>query len=523
MKKIKLTGFIILTFITFSCVNELDTEPKVELSLNELLQQDPEAINGIMSKLYGSFALSGPNGAGSSDISDDPGESPFLRGILNLQDFTADAMKNRWGDDGLDQLTTTSQWDSNNKFFRYLYNRVYYTVPQCNNLLAILNNVDIPNKDQTLSEVRFLRSLAYYYMIDCFGKGVLLTENDLGTTTPLPQSTRLELFNFVESELLDIENKISLNNDYGKANRSAVRMLLAKLYLNAEVYTGTSRWNDSYLYSGKVISEGGYNLESNFRKNFSSDNNTSSEIIYPLIADALDSQSYGNTTYIINGSLNSANMSLNDYGALQGWAGHRSSKAWYGLFGDLNTTTDVRGQLFWQTGQTYEMTDYKEWSNGYPSIKFTNLNSDGTGISTDFSSTDFPLFRLADAYLMNVEAQIRKDGSANSQSLGYINLIRNRANATPITSLPPSGYTSHVLGTSDALCYVLDERARELNFEGHRRSDLIRYNAFSGSNYIWPWKGGVVGGTSIPNTYKLFPIPATALDANPNLTQNPGY
>src|SRR5690606_9491864 len=115
------------------CTKDLDTQPQVELTLEDLLESDPNAIGGILSRLYASFALSGPDGPGSSDIDDDAGESPFLRGIINLQDFTADGMKNRWGDDGLDQLTTTSDWDENNKFFRYLYNRIYYTIPQANN------------------------------------------------------------------------------------------------------------------------------------------------------------------------------------------------------------------------------------------------------------------------------------------------------------------------------------------------------------------------------------------------------
>ncbi|MFI0491948.1 MAG: RagB/SusD family nutrient uptake outer membrane protein, partial [Flavobacterium sp.] len=144
------------------CTNDLNTQPKVEITLEQLLAKDPNAITGLLSKMYGAFALSGPNGPGSSDISDDPGESPFLRGILNLQDFSADGMKNLWGDNGLDQLTTTTNWDNNNKFFRYLYNRVYYTVPQCNNLISVLKSVNIANKDQYSSELRFLRSLAYY-------------------------------------------------------------------------------------------------------------------------------------------------------------------------------------------------------------------------------------------------------------------------------------------------------------------------------------------------------------------------
>ena len=328
MKKIKLFSLSIFLLAGLAaCTDDLNTEPIVELSLEQLLQKDPNAITGIMSKLYGSFALSGPNGPGSSDISDDPGESPFLRGIINLQEMTADGMKNRWGDNGLDQLTTTSNWDENNKFFRYLYNRAYYTIPQCNNLLLILQNVEVENEQQIEGEIRFLRSLAYYYLIDCFGKGVLATEENFGTSTPLPEASRLELFNYVESELLAIESALPMTNSYGRADKSVARMLLAKLYLNAEVYTGTAKYSEALTYTKKVIDEGGYTLSPNFGSNFSGDNNTSNEIIYPLIADPLVSQSYGNTTYIVNGSLSSATMTLSSYGATDGWAGHRATKA----------------------------------------------------------------------------------------------------------------------------------------------------------------------------------------------------
>jgi len=513
MKRIKLFGIGIFLLAGISaCTDDLNTEPKVELSLEQLLQQDPNAIEGIMSKLYGSFALSGPKGPGSSDISDDPGESPFLRGIINLQDFTADGMKNRWGDDGLDQLTTTSNWDENNKFFRYLYNRAYYTIPQCNNLINILGSVDVANEEQVLSEIRFLRSLSYYYLIDCFGKGVLATENNFGETNPLPEASRLELFNYVESELLAIENTLPNTNSYGRANKSVARMLLAKLYLNAEVYTGTQRYTEALTYTKKVIDEGGYTLAPSFVSMFSGDNNTSTEVIYPLIADPLVSQSFGNTTYIVNGSLNSATMTLSSYGATEGWGGHRATKAWYGLFGSLGTSTDDRAQLFWTAGHTYEMTDYKEWTNGYPSIKFRNSNFIGGTTPTSFSGTDFPLFRLADAYLMYAECVVRgATGGSISQAVDYVNAVRERSNASIITA------------GDLTLNFLIDERGRELNLEGHRRSDLIRFGMFTGGSYLWPWKGNALNGTSIPSTYKLFPIPVQALQANSNLTQNPGY
>ncbi|MDY0779484.1 RagB/SusD family nutrient uptake outer membrane protein [Tenacibaculum sp. IB213877] len=527
MKKIFYISFLTIILFSFSsCLNDLNTKPEVELSLEELLQQDPNAISGIVSRLYASFALSSVTGPDNSDIDDNAGESPFLRGIVNLQDFTADGMKNRWGDDGLDQLTTTSNWDENNKFFRYLYNRIYYTIPQANNLLAILKIVSVEDQDNITSEVRFLRALAYYYLIDAFGKGVLATEDNLGSSEPLPEATRIELFNFVETELLAIENKIADTNGYGRANKAVVRMLLAKLYLNAKVYTGIERFEEAGAYTKKVIDEGGYTLATNYVSIFSGDNETSTEIIFPLIADAITSQSYGNTTYIINGSLSVDTMTPEDFHSKQGWTGHRATKAWYGLYeggissGDeLRNAVDERAQLFWigkdeddNDIHNFEMTDYKEWTDGYPSIKFRNTNFNGTSVATDFSSTDFPLFRLADAYLMYAECALRGSSATDlATALGYVNSIRTRSNATTISQ------------NELTLDFILDERARELNLEGHRRSDLIRFEKFTGASYLWPWKGNTVNGTAIPETYKLFPIPLTALGANPNLKQNPGY
>lgn len=520
MKNLKVKVFVLtLVGILFSsCLNDLDTKPKVELTLEQLLAKDPNAVEGLLSKMYGAFALSGPNGPGSSDISGpDPGETAFLRGIINLQDFTADGMKNRWGDDGLDQLTTTSLWNGNNKFFTYLYDRVYYVIPQTSNIIKILNTgVDVPNEQQYVSELRFLRSLAYYYLVDCFGKGVLVNDSNYGAINALPQSSRTEIFEFIERELLAIEATIGQTTTYGRASKPAVQMLLAKLYMNAEVYTGTPRWNDAAIFTNKVITQGGYSLNPNFVANFSGDNSTSQEIIFPLLADPLTSQSFGNTTYIVNGSLSTATMTPSNYGTNQNWAGHRATKAWFGLFGNsagaLAVSPDTRAQLFWTTGHTFEMTNYKEWTNGYPSIKFRNLNFTGPATATDFSGTDFPLFRLADAYLMYAECALRgATGATASKGLTYVNNIRTRAGAATITQVELT------------LDFILDERARELNLEGHRRSDLIRFGKFSGGTYLWPWKGGVVGGTSISSNYNLFPIPATALQANPNLRQNPGY
>jgi starch-binding outer membrane protein, SusD/RagB family len=518
MKTIKNKSIWTVLFATSilmtSCLSELNVEPVIENTFENLIAKDPNAAKGILAKLYASYTLAGNEGPDKSElVGNDPGESPFLRGIFNLQELTTDMAKNRWGDDGLDQLTTNTRWDENNKFFRYTYNRIYFTVAQCNNYINVLNSVSVADKDSYIAETKFLRALAYFYLIDFYGKGALVTEADFGSPEVKAESSRKEIFDYVVTDLKSIEEKIPLKNEYGRANRSAVRMLLAKLYLNAEIYTGQKNYEEALTYAKKVIDEGGYTLADSYLSIFSGDNNTSTEIIFPLVCDAQTSQSYGNTTYITNGSSSSETMTVSDFGlAERGWGGHRTTKGLYGLFGNLTTSPDQRSKLFFTRGHNFEMEDYKTWTDGYPSTKFRNANFRGTSIVTVFSNTDFPLFRISDAYLMYAEAVLRGATSGTAaQALTYVNAIRTKRSATSITA-------------SDlTLNFLLDERGRELSFEGHRRTDLIRFGRFTGGSYLWPWKGGVAAGTTIPDTYKLFPVPLTALQANIKLSQNPGY
>jgi hypothetical protein len=122
------------------------------------------------------------------------------------------------------------------------------------------------------------------------------------------------------------------------------------------------------------------------------------------------------------------------------------------------------------------------------------------------------LFRLADVYLMYTELAAKGvAGASTTTAASYVNVLRTRAIATKVTSVD---ITSQ---------FVLNERAKELYWEGHRRQDLIRFGKFAGGSYIWEWKGNVQPGTSIDDKYKLFPIPQSEINSNPNLTQNPGY
>ncbi|TNE53920.1 MAG: RagB/SusD family nutrient uptake outer membrane protein [Bacteroidetes bacterium] len=175
-----------------------------------------------------------------------------------------------------------------------------------------------------------------------------------------------------------------------------------------------------------------------------------------------------------------------------------------------------RRALFHTDGQSLEISDVAIFTEGYAITKFSNMRSDGTpGSNLTWVDTDFPMFRIEDAYLMYAEA-IRRGGAGGDINLALelVNKIRERAYA---------GTAGNVTLDDMDLDFILDERARELYWEGHRRTDLIRFGKFSETDYLWPWKGNSATGESRPSFYDVFPIPASDIGANPNLTQNPGY
>jgi hypothetical protein len=174
---------------------------------------------------------------------------------------------------------------------------------------------------------------------------------------------------------------------------------------------------------------------------------------------------------------------------------------------------DTRGR-FHIAGQNIDITDVTLFTDGYAIRKFSNVKSDGTnGSDTNFPDTDFPMFRLADVLLMASESLLRTNGDRNL-ALNYFNQVRNR------------GYGGTGGGITDGqltLQMLLDERARELYWECHRRTDLVRFGQFSQTDYRWAWKGGVPEGRSVEAYRDVYPIPAADLGANPKLEQNTGY
>jgi hypothetical protein len=365
------------------------------------------------------------------------------------------------------------------------------------------------------AEARFLRALSYYHALDLFGNVPFVTEEDpIGAFLP-EQISRADLFNYVESELLALENELidARQNEYGRADKAAAWMVLAHLYLNAEVYIGQPKYTECLTYAKKVM-DAGYSLQGEYEELFMADNHTSPEIIFPIISDGLNAKSWGATTFIIHAAVG-GNMSPGDFGIDGGWGGTRTTSAFVEKFSDPSGNTDKRA-MFFTDGQSLQINDISLFTDGYAITKWKNVTSGGAqGSNATHTDTDFPLFRLADAYLMYAEAVLRGGtGGDVTTAVAYINELRERA----------YGNTSGNITTNDlTLSFILDERARELYWECHRRSDLIRYGLFTGGEYLWPWKGKVKEGIATDNRYNLFPLPSADTGANPNLVQNPGY
>jgi hypothetical protein len=203
-------------------------------------------------------------------------------------------------------------------------------------------------------------------------------------------------------------------------------------------------------------------------------------------------------------------MSAATYGIDYCWGGYRMKQQLYGLFG----AGDGRASFFWTTGQQVNVDNIGDYSHGIAAPKFTNkTSSGGNAQQTTMVDTDFPIFRLSDAYLIYAEANIRGGGGSGANALTYLNQIRERA----------YGNTSADFAALPVVDSILAERGRELMLEASRRTDLVRFGRFSTGSYLWAWKGGVVGGQALPTGRDLYPLPGNELIANPNLQQNPGY
>ncbi len=505
-----------------SCNKDLNRTPS-DAQTAEQVYSTPEGYKLVFAKVYGSFALTGNGDAGSGDIQGiNAGASDFFRLFWEAQELPTDEAVIAWGDAGIQDFHNMN-WSASNPFLTGLYYRSLYQITLANDFIRQssdtklssrgISGSDADNIRRYKAEARFLRAYQYWVLMDLYGNPAFPTDSvEIGTIPH--QIKRADLFIYIESELKSIDGQLApaKSNEYGRAGQAAEWALLARMYLNAGVYTGTPRYTDAITYAKKVI-DAGYTLVDHYNWLMLSDNyKNTNEFILTINYDGIKTQNYGGTTFLNHGSIG-GDMVANDYGAGGGWGGMRTTKTFTDLFPDLTGTKDKRA-MFFTNGQSEDINDLSKFKDGIAVTKFRNKTRTGAnGSSLDFSDIDMPIFRLPEMYFIYAEAMLRGGaGADNATSLGYLNAIRERA------------YENNTgdIGSFD-LDYILKERGRELYWEGYRRSDLIRYGLFTTSTYTWPWKGGVKTGSGVASYRKLYPIPSKDLTANPFLNQNPGY
>ena len=530
-----------------SCVNDLDVEP-IDPRLNTQVD-----ANKLFNKMYAEFVFEG-KGPGESELDlGNAGLSVLYRLLWNANELTTDEAICGWTNKGIAEFSKNSFTAANESLYG-LWWRLNFGVSICNQYLK-----ECADYDKTMTaEAHFMRDLYYYYLLDNFGNP------SFSETMPDPDPKQIksaDLYNFIVKDLTEnMDNMLAPSvrkkgqKNYSRADQSAAWMLLARLYLNAEKYTGKADWANAKKYAEKVIKESGRTLwegdnttthrsangkYSAYQMLFMADNDQTgayNECIFGFALDGATAASWGASTFL-HGATWDANMaeaypqkssqawggnrtrvdlvkkfiSLNDLNSLDSWTPETITKAAGDdralLYGDNADVTHGKKD------RKYTNDDLVTFTDGIATTKFTsNRSDDGPTAASDLCDNDIMLMRLPEAYYIYAEAEAREAGSEVTLIEGtrLINEVRKRANNTNLLS----SYT---------LDELLDERAREFYFEGLRRTDLIRYGYFGNSNYTWQWKGGVQEGGKFPSYFNIFPIPQTELGTNHNLKQNPGY
>lgn len=546
-----------------SCVGDLDLQPNDPNLVNP---SDPNFKANSLAMCYSGIAVSGISGAGSSYVSGlDPGTSAYLRLIFTLNEFCSDELLWIWPDAGVVDITSCT-WGINNGLLEGAYYRLLGHIAICNQYLANTAGDTDAETQQMRAEARVLRAYSYYNMLDLFGQSSFITEEAAVGESPV-QLSRKELYDWLEQELVDIvDNKlISETPVYGRVGLDGAEGLLARLYLNAEVYSGTGAWEKCQQRCENIIERhkgGGFEgsgLANHYLYLFARDNDAympggskkdENEILFGIAYDDTMTQSYGGPTFIIASTISNTHyIPRQNYGCSGEWSCIRGcqemAERFYGI-----SDADVRDDL-WLRGylpagsngsESWDAEDYSDrfvdftgaWATtgGNAIIKFTGrtrnaaedggwdmtLNADGTYTcgfpATTFGSTDQPIIRLADIYLMYSECYVNGNTGDRQKALDYINLVRRRAGA------PSYGFTDLTKKG------IMDERSRELYLESTRRTDLIRNGMFVGpSQTVWQYKGSINNnaGTRIDERNALYPIPYAVIAAQPEFKQNPGY
>ena len=515
-KYLALGSVVLSTMFSSSCVGDLDVKPEdPDVKIEPSSKAEMESLLGA---LY--YDLLTSDGL---DVSDG-GAGSFTRCHFNLQEIVADEcfISEKWNDPGYTVLNFNT-WGNDNEWQYAAYSRENHLAKIASVYISDLHKYGPTyyTEDEIKAldaEARTLRALANYYLIDLFGRGPWITEES--PTGAIPETyDRKQLFDGTVADLkAHIDNLIpAAQQVYGRVSREAGYMLLAKLYLNAEVYTGTPMWQECADALKNVVNTG-LQLAPEYKYLFCASNDKyvgNGEIIWGVPQRIGFTETYGGTTYLTVGAWIEAEGDDTPL-AQQLTKLNNSGTPWSGLRLRPELSRALKGdprRLIYEGSFQEDIPDlagYNETSCGYMLIKYTNTTEDdyynaagATNNDSQISDTDYPLFRLADAYLMLAECQLH---GVNCNGYDYFNKVRERAGLEAISQ--PSATE------------ILHERQCELYMEGHRRSDLIRFNRYTGSTYLWSWKGGVETGASIPDYRALFAIPYQYVAT---VGQNPGY
>ncbi|PCH71089.1 MAG: RagB/SusD family nutrient uptake outer membrane protein [Bacteroidales bacterium] len=501
MNKISIISLFIMVLF-FSCT---DVEENVYDKYNAVeFYASSEGANAALASVYAQIAgnWDGVGYAGADN------------GWYDLNSMSADEQvvpHRNTGDWQLDFARLyLREWLPSDLIVTNAWNWLYKSVYLANLAIEQLEVADAtPSK---IAEVKVLRAFFYYLLIDDYGNVPFYTENNM-SVDQIPQASRKEVFNFVVSELTDnIDQLLSTKGGdyYGRFNKWAGYALLAKVYLNAEVYTGTAMW-DECIEACEKVSEGGFELHSGA----ADDSNPLGSQYYELFGDVCPDDETILAIYTTVDVVGRNIFSIRSLGGTDGtlllgyssWNGSVVPQDYIEKFDD----NDIRKRQF-----RYGTNPYGPQPAGFIeySLEITNLDNPGADrnagarnikfwpaepMNSGGASNDFPIFRYADILLMKAECMVRTGNAGGAKT--YVDQVRERVGLNALANDP-------------TLEDIYNERGFELSWEGHRRQDMIRFGTFTKAHGMAP---------AVDNHFKLFPIPTSALNANTNLTQNPGY
>ena len=523
-----------------ACIGDLNTIPlnPTDVTSETAYGADEAGYLQGLTKLY--FQLVSNN---TQDLKvADEGASEFIRGLWSTQEVTTDAAKNAWPDAWVNDLNKNT-WRGD-----VLNDAVYAVYVRSLQGIAYINEYLRQTSDEKLSqrgvsdelkakiqgfraEARFLRAYFYWALVDSFGNVPYSTEDSpFGGGYNPPQTDRAKIFNYVVDELkalaADGSAMPAAQSNYPRADKGSCLGLLARMYLNAEVYTGTAMWAEAKTACEKIY-QLPYKLAPTHDELFRGDNGENpdarGEFLFAASYDRNYTQSWGGTTYLTCGALNGDDVPVYLTGSCDGWSGNRISGDFILKYFNVSNVdyaagtydcADERGKRFINKGRT-EMTDADllVFTAGWSCYKFSNIPHDSTAdkyaeiaSSQKYSDIDFPLIRLGEIHLIYAEACLHAGGDASAQ----VKALADRAKVAAPATIDED--------------FLIAERARELLWEGHRRTDLVRYGKFTSKDFPWPFKGGSFqGNVDLGDHMNIFPIPSSELATNLDLVQNPGY